>query len=162
MKGAGYTDMTALNGTTYYYVVSAANSLGESGDSNEASATPEAPADLRVSSMQTPPPAGPGTSFTVTVTTQNQGAGAAEPTTTAVYLSVNSLFDATDQRLFETGIGALGPGASVTSTANITLPTGLTAGSYYIVAVADADQDETESHETNNTFTRSLPIGPDL
>ena len=162
VKGAGYTDMTALNGTTYYYVVSAANSLGESGDSNEASATPHAPADLRVSSMQAPPPAGAGTSFTVTVTTQNQGAGAAEPTTTAVYLSVNSLFDATDQRLFETEIGALGPGASVTSTANITLPTGLTTGSYYLFAVADADQDETESHETNNTFTRSLRIGPDL
>ena len=60
VKGAGYTDMTALNGTTYYYVVSAANSLGESGNSNEASATPHAPANFRVSSMQTPPPAGAG------------------------------------------------------------------------------------------------------
>ena len=49
VKGNAYTDTSAVNGTTYYYVVSAANSLGESDDSNEASATPHAPADLRVS-----------------------------------------------------------------------------------------------------------------
>jgi hypothetical protein len=39
-----YTDTTAANGTTYYYVVTAQNSQGESGNSNEASATPQTPA----------------------------------------------------------------------------------------------------------------------
>ena len=39
-----YTDTTAANGTTYYYVVTAQNSQGESGNSNEASATPQPPA----------------------------------------------------------------------------------------------------------------------
>ncbi len=38
-----YTDATATNGITYYYVVSAVTAAGESEDSNEASATPEAP-----------------------------------------------------------------------------------------------------------------------
>jgi len=38
-----YTDTTAANGTTYYYVVTAQNSQGESGNSIEASATPQAP-----------------------------------------------------------------------------------------------------------------------
>jgi hypothetical protein len=39
-----YTDTTVTNGTTYYYVVSALNANGESGNSSQASATPNAPA----------------------------------------------------------------------------------------------------------------------
>jgi fibronectin type 3 domain-containing protein len=38
-----YTDTGLTNGTTYYYVVTAVNSAGESGNSNQASATPTTP-----------------------------------------------------------------------------------------------------------------------
>jgi hypothetical protein len=41
---SNYTDNTAANGSTYYYVVSAVNSYGESANSSEASAAPSATA----------------------------------------------------------------------------------------------------------------------
>jgi fibronectin type 3 domain-containing protein len=40
--GTSYTDTTVTNGTAYYYVVTAVNSAGESGNSNQATATPTA------------------------------------------------------------------------------------------------------------------------
>jgi fibronectin type 3 domain-containing protein len=40
MTATGYSDTSITNGTTYYYVVSAVNSTGESANSNQASATP--------------------------------------------------------------------------------------------------------------------------
>jgi hypothetical protein len=42
IEGTSYTDSTPLNGTTYYYVVTATNANGESGYSNQVSATPQA------------------------------------------------------------------------------------------------------------------------
>jgi N-acetylneuraminic acid mutarotase len=39
--GSPYTDTTVTNGTKYYYVVTAISAGGESGNSNEASATPQ-------------------------------------------------------------------------------------------------------------------------
>lgn len=50
------TDSTSINGTTYYYVVSAVNSNGESATSAQASATPVAPS---TSPPASPPPSAP-------------------------------------------------------------------------------------------------------
>ena len=41
--GTTYDDSTAVNGTQYFYKVSGSNTVGEGPDSNEASATPQAP-----------------------------------------------------------------------------------------------------------------------
>ncbi|OPX83208.1 MAG: Amylopullulanase precursor [Pelotomaculum sp. PtaB.Bin013] len=38
-----YSDTIITNGTTYYYVVTAVNANGESGNSNEVSVTPQEP-----------------------------------------------------------------------------------------------------------------------
>jgi len=52
--GTSYTDTTVINGTTYYYVVTAVSASGESANSNQASATPSEPSPA--------PPTPPGTS----------------------------------------------------------------------------------------------------
>ena len=41
LTGTSYTDNSVTNGTTYFYKVAAVNSVGTSGQSNEASATPQ-------------------------------------------------------------------------------------------------------------------------
>jgi fibronectin type 3 domain-containing protein len=41
-SATSYTDTGLTNGTTYYYVVTAVNSAGESGNSSQVSATPQA------------------------------------------------------------------------------------------------------------------------
>ena len=41
LTGTSYSDTDVTNGTTYYYVVTAVNSAGESANSNEANATPQ-------------------------------------------------------------------------------------------------------------------------
>ena len=55
---AYYKDTTAINGTTYYYVVSAVNGGGESGNSNEVSAEP----NVAVAQYTATPPPIDGTS----------------------------------------------------------------------------------------------------
>jgi hypothetical protein len=43
LTGSSYTDASVTNGTTYYYVVTASNSAGTSGNSPEDGATPQSP-----------------------------------------------------------------------------------------------------------------------
>ena len=67
---AGYDDLTAVNGTTYYYVVSAINAIGESANSSQASAIPALqPSATAVASSPTGTGVyGTAVTFTATVT----------------------------------------------------------------------------------------------
>jgi hypothetical protein len=62
-SGTSYTDTTVTNGTTYYYVVTAVNATGESGNSNQASATPSATPPV--------PPTNPGASCATPISAVN-------------------------------------------------------------------------------------------
>jgi subtilisin family serine protease len=157
-----HADNAVTDGTTYFYVVSATNLVGESGDSTEASATPKAPSDLVVSAMTVPSTGGSGLPVAATATTRNQGAGPSVPTTTRVYLSRNSLFDSGDTAMGLHAVPALASGAQSDAALSLSLPTGLSPGYYYVIARADADTVETETQEGNNTTSRLITIGPDL
>jgi hypothetical protein len=74
LSTTSYTDKAVSNGTTYYYTVTAVNPTGESPASNEASATPTAPApDFSLSATPASQSVTQGgtTSYSVTVTPLN-------------------------------------------------------------------------------------------
>ena len=164
IKAAQYTDSGLVNGTTYYYVVSAVNFLGESADSTEVSGTPRLPADAVVSSFTVPGIAVSGSPLDVSITTKNQGTGVADPSTTRFYVSINTKVEPIDTVLDEVqAVPALGAGTSFSSASlTVGIPSGLLPGAYYLVAKADADDVLLESSETNNTSARRFLIGPDL
>ncbi len=163
IKATQYINTNLTNGTTYYYVVSAANILGESGDSNEASATPKLPADMDITAFTVPSTAIAGSTISVSVTTKNAGTGSADPSTTRFFVSTNAVFDATDEVLQEAqAVPVLAPGMLLTSSVTVGIPSDLPAGSYYLIAKADADDVLLESNESNNTYARGFSVGPDL
>ena len=158
-----FTDTTVVNNQTYYYVVSAGNSQGTSDDSNEASATPKAPADLVISALTAPSVGGAGSTLGVSVTTRNQGIGGAAASSTRFYLSVNTLLDAGDVPLGAAqSVPPLAAGTSASDSVALVIPATTTTGFYYVIAKADADAAELEANESNNTFSRFVSIGPDL
>jgi hypothetical protein len=148
----GYTDSTATNGTTYYYVVSSLNP-GESGDSAEVSATPKAPS--------TPPPV-----------PTNLVATAADTTVTLTWTASTGATSYNVKRSTTSG----GPYTQIGApTAPTFTDTGLTDGTtyYYVVSAVNSAGESANSAQvttvpsvppptTFGTWTDVTPAGIDL
>jgi fibronectin type 3 domain-containing protein len=130
-----FTNTGLANGTTYYYVVTAVNSSGESGNSNQASATP------RVS-----PPAAP-TGLTAT------------PGNAQVTLSWTASTGATSYNVKRATVSG-GPYTTVASPTSTTFTdTALTNGTtyYYVVTAVNSGGESGSSTETSATPQASAP-----
>jgi len=131
----GYTDSSVTNGTAYYYVVSALDAAGESANSAQASATPEAPSV---------PPAAP-TNLTAT-------AGNAQ-----VSLTWSASSGATSYHVKRSTING-GPYTQIAApTSTSYTDTSLTNGTtyYYVVSALDS-----AGESANSAQVSALPVAP--
>jgi uncharacterized membrane protein len=119
--------------------------------------------DLVISALSGPSRAASGQSVSLSETTKNQGTAAAAASTTRFYWSVNSTWESTDTAIGTRSVPSLARGASSGPvTTSVTIPSGVAAGRYYIIARADANAAVSESSETNNTRSIAVLVGPDL
>lgn len=118
--------------------------------------------DLIIYSLTAPSTATPGSTISVTDTTKNTGPGAAPASTTKLYWSANSTYDAGDIYLGSRSVPVLAAGTSNTGATTVTVPVSACAGTFYIIAAADAGNSIAETNETNNTKNKSIKTGVDL
>jgi len=137
---ANYTDTGLTNGTTYYYVVSAVNSAGESASSSQVSATPVAP------------PAPPATPTGLQATAGNA----------QVVLSWNASAGATSYDVLRSTTSG-GPYATVaTPTGTNYTDTGLTNGTTYYYVVSASNAAGTSANSSQVSATPQASVTPDV
>lgn len=98
-----------------------------------------------------------GVKIFITDVTKNRGAAPAHASITSYYLSTNTTIGPGDTILGKRYVPPLAPGASNTGTNYVLIPN-KPAGSYYIIAKADALQYVTESKEGNNKRVKSIAL----
>ena len=152
-----------------FYVIAKADATGLNAESNEAnntkvSAVIKIGGDLTVSALTVPATGVAGSTISATDTTKNGTTGTkVGASTTSFYLSKNNVWNDTDVLLGSRSVGELAVGGYSTATTSLTIPVGTAAGSYYIIAKADATDLNTESVENNNTKVSAvIKIGGDL
>ncbi len=114
--------------------------------------------DLVISALAVPSTATAGQAITISETTKNQGPASAGASTTKYYLSTNATYEISDTLLGSRSIPSLTAGATSRGRARVTIPSGTTAGTYYIISRADAGRVVAESNENNNNKARAITI----
>jgi Tol biopolymer transport system component/subtilase family serine protease len=119
--------------------------------------------DLIVSSLKVPATGEAGTNMNVKDVTKNKGSEPSASSATKFYLSTDTILDSSDTVLGSRAVPVLAAGVSNIATTSVAIPAGI-AGKFYIIAKADAEDDNTEINEANNTKSTGKPVtvGPDL
>ena len=154
---------------TYYLLACAddPNAVIETNDANNCIASATTVLVTRPDLVEiavTDPPANalPGSGFSVSDSTRNNGAVSAAASTTRYYLSLDAA-QGSDKLLTGTrSTGTLAAGATSPGTVNVTIPTTVTAGSYFLLVCADDTRAVIETSETNNckASVGKVTVGP--
>jgi len=171
--GAGSSGTTSLTipagtATGVYYVIAVADYNMQVGETNETnnwrtSGQLRVGPDLVESSISGSSIGGSGGTITVTDTAKNQGLGDAPASTTGIYFSTSAVFNSSATRIGSRSVPALPAGATNTASTQVTLPSGLATGNYFVFANADDTNVVVEAFEINNYSAALLvKVGPDL
>ncbi|HEX4568006.1 MAG TPA: CARDB domain-containing protein, partial [Vicinamibacterales bacterium] len=171
--GAGSSGTTSLTipagtATGVYYVIAVADYNMQVGETNETnnwrtSGQLRVGPDLVESSISGSSIGGSGGTITVTDTVKNQGLGDAPASTTGIYFSTSAVFNSSATRIGSRSVPALPAGTTNTASTQVTLPTGLATGNYFVFANADDTNVVVEAFEINNYSAALLvKVGPDL
>ena len=156
---------TPVGSYTLIAVADAENSIVETYETNNAASSGIAieHGDLRVSALSLDITAAPAQTMTIADTAWNSGVADIGPSTTRFYLSVDAVLDAGDILLGSRSVPALPGGGTDSGNSVLTIPAATLAGTYSVIALADADNSVAEASETNNTNAQSLIISyPDI
>ncbi|GAB3735084.1 hypothetical protein GCM10027594_16490 [Hymenobacter agri] len=122
---------------------------------------PQAQADLTMQGAQLSPTSTlPGGSIYATSSVYNLSGAVANSSNVGYYLSTNQTLDASDVLLGNTYGYALSVGQYSYHSTSLTVPVGTAAGTYYVLFVADYQNQVAESNETNNVSALSLTVTP--
>ncbi|MBI4684990.1 MAG: right-handed parallel beta-helix repeat-containing protein [Nitrospirae bacterium] len=152
---------TATSTTPYYIIARADANLvvtETSETNNNKGKSIKIGPNLIVSSITAPTSAARGATISVGDTTKNSGGGDAGASTTKLYLSTNATYDAGDILLCSDSVPSLLPNTTDPGTCVATIPSGISAGAYYIIAIADADNAVPETNEADNTKYKPITI----
>ena len=116
--------------------------------------------DLIVSLITAPTSAVRGSTISISDTTKNNGGGDARASTTKLYLSTNTTWEAGDTYIGSRSVPLLTAGASSVGSTSVRIPSGIAKGAYYIIALADDGNVVAETNETNNNKTKAITINP--
>jgi subtilase family serine protease len=79
-----------------------------------------------------------------------------------IYLSADGAVGASDILLGSRSVPALAGGETSSGSTSVTIPAGTAPKTWYLIAKADGEGVLAETSETNNTFSKTIYIGPDL
>lgn len=117
----------------------------------QVAATPASPDLIVQNPATTPTTVNDGAVTTASCTVKNQGGADAGASNLKYYLSTDATYSTGDILLATDAVAALTAGSTASVSEVLTIPSGTTVGTYYIIFFTDADGAVTEGNETNNT-----------